>query len=306
MSPAPATTVTVGGRELRLSNLDKVLYPEAGFTKGQVIDYYSRIAEVLLPHLRQRPLTLKRYPNGVEEAFFYEKNCPSHRPDWLPTVTVPTSRGSRGSVDFCLVDELAAVVWVANLASLELHTSLSVAGDLSCPTVVAFDLDPGPPAGVVACARVALRLREVLSGLDLVGYPKTSGSKGLQVYVPLNTATTYDRTKSFALAVARLLEDRHPGEVLSSMSKAQRHGKVFIDWSQNDRAKTTVCAYSLRAMARPTVSAPLAWDEVEAMADTGEGLVLEAEGMLERVATHGDLFAEVATRRQEVPLLGEG
>ena len=232
--------VEIEGRQLKLSNLDKVLYPEAGFTKGEVIDYYTRVGPTLLTHLRNRALTLKRYPNGVDEKFFYEKNCPKHRPDWVETVTV-WSRSNKADMSYCLCNDLPALVWVANLASLELHTSLSRAEDVLNPTTVVFDLDPGPPATIVECAQVALWIREVLDGHGLQAFPKTSGSKGLQLYVPLNTAASYDVTKPFAHALAKRLEDEHPEHVLSVMTKELRKGKVFIDWSQNDDSKTTVC-----------------------------------------------------------------
>jgi bifunctional non-homologous end joining protein LigD len=294
--------VDVGGRTLSISNLDKVLYPEAGFTKGQVIDYYTRISPVLVPHLRQRPLTLKRYPNGVDGQFFYEKNCPSHRPSWIPTVAVWSSR-NKADVNYCLIDETAAVVWVANLASLELHPSLSQAADIDRPRVAVFDLDPGPPAAMPECARVGMWLRELFEGWGLESFPKTSGSKGLQVYVPLNGPVTYDDSKPFAHAVARLLEDRHRDLVLSVMRKDLRAGKVFIDWSQNDSAKTTIGVYSLRARPRPTVSTPVTWDEVAAAAEGGDpaSMVFEAPQVLERVATHGDLFAPVLELEQSLP-----
>ena len=303
MSPSsPAVEVEVEGRHLSLSNFDKVLYPAAGFTKGQVIDYYTRIAPVLLPHLRRRALTLKRYPNGVDGQFFYEKNCPKHRPPWIDTLPVWSAR-NKADVNYCLIDEVAGLVWVANLASLELHTSLSCASDVSRPTTLVFDLDPGPPATVVECGRVACWLREVLDELGLRAFPKTSGSKGLQLYVPLNTAVTYRETKPFAHALAKLLESQHPHDVLSVMNKDLRRGKVFIDWSQNDDSKTTVCVYSLRARERPTVSTPVTWDEVEATVDTGEPetLAFQAGDVLARVATHGDLFAPVVELEQTLP-----
>ena len=303
MSPSSTSVeVEVEGRQLKLSNFDKVLYPEAGFTKGQVIDYYTRVAPALLPHLRRRALTLKRYPNGVDGQFFYEKNCPKHRPPWVETLSVWSAR-NKADVNYCLIDELAGLVWVANLASLELHTSLSSAADVQRPTMLVFDLDPGPPATIVECGRVAFWLREVLDGLGLQAFPKTSGSKGLQLYVPLNTPVTYNETKPFAHALARLLEERHPKDVLSVMTKELRKGKVFIDWSQNDDSKTTVCVYSLRARPRPTVSTPVTWDEVEQVVETGdpEMLVFEAADVLERIATHGDLFAPVARLEQMLP-----
>jgi bifunctional non-homologous end joining protein LigD len=303
MSPSSTSVeVEVGGRQLKLSNFDKVLYPEAGFTKGQVIDYYTRIAPVLLPHLHQRALTLKRYPNGVDGQFFYEKNCPKHRPPWVETLSVWSAR-NKADVNYCLIDELAGLVWVANLASLELHTSLSHARDVQRPSMVVFDLDPGPPATVVECGQVALWLREVLDDLGLQSFPKTSGSKGLQIYVPLNTPVTYNETKPFAHAMAKLLEQRHPKEVLSVMTKDLRTGKVFIDWSQNDDSKTTVCVYSLRARPQPTVSTPVTWDEVQAVADSGnaEDLVFEAGDVLARVEAQGDLFAPLCELEQTLP-----
>jgi bifunctional non-homologous end joining protein LigD len=294
--------VEIEGRHLKVSNLDKVLYPEAGFTKGQVIDYYTRIAPALLAHLRKRPLTLKRYPNGVDAQFFYEKNCPKHRPDWVETVGVWSSR-NKADVNYCLANDLPTLVWVANLASLELHTMLSWAEDIQQPSMVVFDLDPGPPATVVECGRVASRLREVLDGLGLASFPKTSGSKGLQLYVPLNTPVTYNETKPFAHALARLLEERHPKDVLSVMTKELRKGKVFIDWSQNDDSKTTVCVYSLRARPRPTVSTPVTWDEVEKVVEAGDPALLsfEADEVLKRVERDGDLFAPVVELEQTLP-----
>ncbi|MBV8386352.1 MAG: non-homologous end-joining DNA ligase, partial [Acidimicrobiia bacterium] len=255
--------VEIKGKRLKLSNLDKVFYTKTGFTKGQVIDYYTRVSGALLPHLKKRPLTLKRYPNGVDEKFFYEKRCPTHRPEWVATAPVPSDRHG-GPIDYCLCNDLPTLVWVANMASIELHPSLSHAPKIQQPTTLAFDLDPGPPAAILECAQVGLWVRDVLAEFGLESFPKTSGSKGMQVYVPLNTAVTYDDTKGFSHALARLLEKQHPKEVVSVMTKDLRKGKVFIDWSQNDEHKTTVCVYSLRAVATPRVSAPLSWDEVEA------------------------------------------
>ncbi len=294
--------VEVGGRQLKLSNLDKVLYPEVGFTKGQVIDYYTRMAGVLVPHLQGRPVTLKRYPNGVDSQFFYEKNCPKHRPPWVATTPIFGGRKNE-LMDYCVVDDLPTLVWMANLAALELHPSLSRAPAIRTPTAMVFDLDPGPPAALLECTRVALLLKGVLDGLGLGSVPKTSGSKGLQIYVPLNTEVTYDDTKPFAHAVARLLEAEHPDAVLSLMKKELRTGKVFIDWSQNDEHKTTVAIYSLRARPRPTVSTPVTWDEVTAAAESGDadGLVFDAPAVLERVAEHGDLFAPVLQLQQHLP-----
>jgi bifunctional non-homologous end joining protein LigD len=299
------TTVSVEGRELKLSNLDKVLYPKTGFTKGHVIDYYTRIAPVLLAHLEGRPLTLKRYPNGVEGHFFYEKRCPSYRPDWFKTAEVWSDR-NKGIVPYCVVDDLASLIWVANTASLELHPSLSKAADIKTPTAVAFDLDPGAPADMVDCCVIGLRLRDLFSQMGLEAFPKTSGSKGLQIYVPLNTPVTYEGgTKDFALSVARLFEKQFPDQVVHQMKKDLRPGKVLIDWSQNDEHKTTILAYSLRAKERPTVSTPLTWDEVDAVASSRdpEQVVFEADDVLQRVEAHGDLFAPVAALQQELPEL---
>ncbi|MHB8670754.1 MAG: non-homologous end-joining DNA ligase [Acidimicrobiales bacterium] len=296
--------VEVEGRLLRLTNLEKILYPETGFTKGQVIDFYRRVAPALLPHLRQRPLTLKRYPNGVDAPFFFEKQCPSHRPDWVKVAPI-WSGASRRTVEYCLADDLPTLVWVANLASLELHTSLSLAADPARPTMVVFDLDPGAPADAVSCGRVAQWLRTALDGLGLAGFPKTSGSKGLQVYVPLNTPTTCEQTKSFALEIARLLEREHPELVVSAMRKDLRAGKVLIDWSQNDPHKTTVSVYSLRALPVPTVSTPLLWEEVDAAVECGsaDALRFDADAVLARVERHGDLFAPVLGSAQELSQL---
>jgi len=296
--------VEVEGRALRLSNLDKVLYPETGFTKAQVIDYYTRAAPVLLPHLRGRPLTLKRYPNGVDGKFFYEKECPSHRPDWVQTASIPIRTDGR-SVNFCLAEDLPTLVWTSNLADLELHTSMARAAEITRPTMMVFDLDPGAPAAVLECARVAVALRELLAPLRVESWVKTSGSKGLQVYVPLNVETTYDQTKPFALAVAQLLERNHRDLVVSRMSKELRRGKVFVDWSQNDEHKTTVCVYSLRARPRPMVSTPLAWDEVEHAleAEDPDLLAFDSEAVLARIAERGDLFSEVLEREQGLPAL---
>jgi bifunctional non-homologous end joining protein LigD len=299
--PAKRLEVDIDGRHLSLSNLTKVMYPDAGFTKGQIIDYYTRIAPAVLPHLRDRPLTLKRYPDGVEGQFFYEKNCPRHRPDWVATAPV---RLSSKTIDFCLANDLPTLVWLAQMGDLELHTSLAKAGDVRSPTILAFDLDPGPPATVVECARVALDLREVFEHLNMQAFPKTSGSKGMQVYVPLNVPdVTYDDTKTFSMHIARLLERRRSDLVVSEMSKSLRSGKVFVDWSQNDEHKTTVSVYSLRARERPTVSTPLRWEEVEAVLDSGdpEDLAFTSDDVLARVAEHGDLFAPVAVLEQPLP-----
>ena len=290
--------VEVEGRRLSLSNLDKVMYPETGFTKGQVIDYYTRIAPVLLPHLRDRPLTLKRYPNGVEGQYFYEKQCPSHRPDWVRSEPVVLRSKT---IQFCVCDDLPTVVWLANLADLELHPSLSKVPEVERPTVMAFDLDPGPPAGIPECCEVALILRDALGRIGLESFAKTSGSKGIQVYVPLNVDDVdYDHgTKRLSQALARHLEGEHPKLIVSTQKKERRKGKVLIDWSQNDEHKTTVSVYSLRARERPTVSTPLDWDEVEAA--NPDELVFEAADVLERARERGDLFAPVAELKQRLP-----
>jgi bifunctional non-homologous end joining protein LigD len=296
--------VDIGGHRLALSNLDKVFYPETGFTKGQVIDFYTRIAPVLLDHLRGRPLTLKRYPDGVTGPYFYEKQSPSHRPDWVKVAPIWSRHNSR-TIEYTLADDLPTLVWLANLADLELHTSLSLAVDVTAPTMVAFDLDPGPPATIVECAEVALRLREAFEHLGLDAFPKTSGSKGMQVYVPLNTPATYAQTKPFARAIAQVLERRQPELVVSDMKKTLRKGKVLVDWSQNDEHKTTVNVYSLRARDRPTVSTPLLWEEVEGVLESRdpEQLAFTSDAVLARVAEHGDLFRPVIELEQELPVL---
>jgi bifunctional non-homologous end joining protein LigD len=302
MAASKRVAVQVEGRELSLSNLDKVLYPEAGFTKAQVIDYYSRVAPVLVPHLRDRPLTLKRYPNGVEGEMFYEKNAPMHRPEWVQTAKVWSGQNQRYQ-DYVLAQDLPTLVWVANLASLELHTSLSHAAKLEEPSALVFDLDPGPPADIVQCCQVALWLRDVFDGHGLEVFAKTSGSKGMQLYVPLNTPVGYEETKTAALGLAQRLEREHPELVVHMMEKAVRTGKVFIDWSQNDQHKTTVNVYSLRARPQPTVSTPVAWPEVEACLEAGDAakLVFEADEVLRRVDDHGDLFEPLLTLQQRLP-----
>ncbi len=293
------------GRRLKLSNLDKVLYPAVGFTKAQVIDYYVRISPALLPHLRDRPLTLKRYPEGVDGEFFYEKQCPQHRPKWVRTAPI-WSEGKQRNTEFCLCNDLPTLVWAANLADLELHPSLSLAKHIRRPTMVVFDLDPGEPADIVRCAQVALWLREYLSALKLESYAKTSGSKGLQIYVPLNRPFTYDDTKPFAREMAAKLEREHPDLVVSKMNKSLRPGKVFVDWSQNDEHKTTVCVYSLRAKQRPMVSTPVTWAEVASTVKRGDPdlIAFDAAGALRRVEQRGDLFAPVLKLKQRLPASG--
>jgi bifunctional non-homologous end joining protein LigD len=293
---ATRVQVEVEGRRLSLSNLDKVMYPAVGFTKGQLIDYYTRVAPVLLPHLRDRPLTLKRYPNGVEGQYFYEKRSPSHAPEWVRTAEAL-------GIEYVVCDDLPTLVWLANLADLELHPSLSRADDIMRPAVMAFDLDPGAPAGLRECCEVALILREALGRIGLECFAKTSGSKGIQVYVPLNVDDIdYDgATKPLSKALARHLEGEHPKLIVSSQKKELRRGKVLIDWSQNDEHKTTVCVYSLRARERPAVSTPLDWAEVEA--GDADVLVFETDDVLARAEERGDLFAPVAELKQELPAL---
>ncbi|HSH39411.1 MAG TPA: non-homologous end-joining DNA ligase [Chthoniobacterales bacterium] len=292
----------VAGRKLPVSNLNKVLYPKAGFTKGQVIDYYIRIAPVLLPHLKDRPLTMKRYPNGVEGMFFYEKNCPSHRPDWVKTAKV-WSHGNQRDMFYCLAQDLPTLVWAANLADLELHTSLAKKKAVAKPTMMVFDLDPGPPADIVQCCQVGFWLRDLLAEMKLQSWAKTSGSKGLQLYVPLNTPATFDDTKALSRALAEHLEREHPELVVHRMLKSLRGGKVLVDWSQNDEHKTTVNVYSLRAKDHPTVSAPVTWDEVAACLKKKDPNLLRftSDQVLERVDEMGDLFEPVQTLKQKLP-----
>jgi bifunctional non-homologous end joining protein LigD len=294
--PGGALSVVVDDRRVKLTNWDKVLYPQTGFTKGELITYYARIASVALPHLRDRALTLKRYPNGVERQYFYEKNSPSYRPAWVATARV-------GEIDYTLAQDRATLVWLANLADIELHTSLSRAREPDEPTMVAFDLDPGEPAGIVECCEVALVLHGLFAQLGLESFAKTSGSKGMQVYVPLNTKASYRQTKPFARRVAELLEQRLPELVVSRMTKRLRPGKVLVDWSQNDAHKTTVTVYSLRARERPSVSTPVSWQEVERCRESGdpELLSFDADQVLARVEQHGDLFAPVESLKQRLP-----
>ena len=301
--PAP-TIIEVAGRQLTLTNLDKVLYPATGFTKGQVVDYVVRIAPVLIPHLAGRPLTMKRYPNGVNEEYFFEKNAPKHRPDWVQTTPV-WSEGNNRTMHYLMANDLPTLVWIANLASIELHPSLSLGKDIETPTMIVFDLDPGPPANIVQCCQVGLWVREIFDHFGLQSFAKTSGSKGMQIYVPLNTKTSYDETKAFANAIARLLEHEHPELVVSDMKKAVRTNKIFVDWSQNDQHKTTISVYSLRARERPTVSTPVRWEEVEQALKKKDAnlLVFESKDVLARVEKMGDLFAPVQTLKQKLPKL---
>jgi bifunctional non-homologous end joining protein LigD len=296
------STVEIQGRHLKLSNLQKVMYPATGFTKQQVIDYYARIAPAMLPHLEGRALTRKRYPDGVDGEPFFEKNAPMHKPDWVKTAPI-WSEGNRRTVHYVLANDLPTLVWLANLAALELHPSLALAKDITRPTEMVFDLDPGPPANIVQCCQVALWLREIFEHFGLHSFPKTSGSKGLQLYVPLNTPTTFDDTKSFSRALAQVLEHDHPDMVVSDMKKNLRTGKVFVDWSQNDEHKTTVAVYSLRAREHPTVSTPVTWEEVARALKKKDAslLVFEAPQVVSRFEKKGDLFEPVLELKQRLP-----
>jgi len=292
----------VEDRKIQVSNLDKVLYPKVGFTKGQVIDYYIRIAPMLLPHLKDRPLTMKRYPDGVEGEFFYEKNCPVHRPKWVKTARVWSESNNR-MMNYCLAQDLPTLVWAANLADLELHTSLARKNNIKRPTMMVFDLDPGAPADIVQCCQVGIWLSDLLLKMKLKSFAKTSGSKGLQVYVPLNSSVTFDQTKDLSRALAQHLETNHDDLVTSNMSKAVRKGKVFVDWSQNDEHKTTICVYSLRAKEEPTVATPVTWDEVQNCLKKKEAGLLKfrSEKVLARVEKLGDLFEPVEKLKQKLP-----
>jgi len=295
--------VDIAGKRIALSNLDKELYPSCGFTKGNVLEYYGRIAEFMLPHLKERALTLKRYPDGVEQDFFFEKRCPPHHPVWVKTAEV-YHKGEPMTV--CLVNNTEALLWAANLASLELHVPLARAATPETPDAMVFDLDPGEPADILDCARVALILRELLSRLGLAGYPKTSGQKGLHVFVPLNyREATFEATKRFSKAVALVMQKNYPDLVTARMAKEQRRGKVFINWSQNDASKTMICVYSLRAREKPYVSCPLEWEELERLAKLGDPArlqVLHSEAV-KRIQTSGDLFREMLVKEQRLPHL---
>lgn len=298
------TELLVAGKRLPVSNLDKIFYPRVGFTKGQVIDYYIRVAPALLPHLKDRPLTLKRYPNGVEGPFFYEKRCPTFRPTWFKTAPI-WSEGNQENINFCLVNDLPSLVWAANLADLELHTFLSKKQNPRRPTMMVFDLDPGPPANIINCVQVAFWLKELFDGIGVESFAKTTGSKGLQLYVPLNNpGVTFDQTKTLARSIARHLTRKHPQHVVYDMKKDLRKGKVLIDWSQNDDHKTTVCVYSLRARERPTVSTPVTWQELHKVRQSGDPdqLVFDSDAVLRRVQKLGDLFAPVLTLKQKLPV----
>jgi bifunctional non-homologous end joining protein LigD len=296
------TEVDVDGRRLELSNLEKIFYPKVKFTKAQVIDYYARVAPVLVPHLKNRPVSLKRYPDGVTSPYFFEKQAPSHRPKWIETT--PVEGGDR-RIDYCMINDLPALVWASNLANLELHTFLHCAPKIEIPTMLAFDLDPGEGTDILLCAQVGLWIRDLLEKLGIESFPKTSGSKGLQLYVPLNTPVSYDKTKAFAHALAERLESEHPDQIVSKMQKKLRIGKVFVDWSQNDEHKTTVTVYSLRAKDRPTVSTPVSWEEVETALQQKDPnrLVFESQDVLGRVEKNGDLFEPVLRLKQKLPSL---
>jgi bifunctional non-homologous end joining protein LigD len=300
--PRSEATLKLKNRSIPVSNLEKVFYPQSGFTKGQVIDYYIKVSPVLLPHLKDRALTLKRYPDGVAGGFFYEKRCPAYRPSWVETVPIWSDRHD-AHVNYCMANDLPSIVWAANLGDLELHTLLAKGRNVGRPTMMVFDLDPGAPAGILDCAEVALWIEEYFDDVGLETFVKTSGSKGLQLYVPLNTAVTYDLTKPFARSVAERMEREHPDRVVSKMQKRLRVGKVLVDWSQNDRHKTTVCAYSLRAKEQPTVSAPLKWEEVRQALKKrdAESLSFLWDAVLERVDRYGDLFAPVLKLKQKLP-----
>jgi bifunctional non-homologous end joining protein LigD len=294
--------LAVDGRELTVSNLTKVLYPAVGFTKGELIDAYADLAEVLLPHLRGRPVTLKRYPDGVEGKFFYEKRSPKHRPDWVATARIYSST-HKAEIDYTLLEDLPSLVWSANLANIELHTSLARVDSLDRPDSLVLDLDPGAPADIVDCARIALRLRAFFAQLGLDSYAKTSGSKGIHLHVPLNGTATFEQSRPFAKALAETFEARFPDEVVSTQTKTKRTARVLLDWSQNDGHKTTASVYSLRARERPTASTPLEWEEVEAAAESGDAAALSftVDDLRARIAAKGDLFAPLLSQKQELP-----
>ena len=291
--------VQVGERTLTISNPDKVLYPATGFTKAEIVSYYLGIAEVMLPHLAGRALTFKRFPDGVDKPGFFEKRCPGHRPPWVPVAAGPGDRG--GVIEYCVLDEPAALVWSSNLAALELHAPMALAADLETPRAVVFDFDPGAPAATVECAQAALDVAEVLDAAGLKGWCKSSGSKGIQLYVPVNSPCSHQQASNVALAIGQVLERRAPERYLTTMTKAIRPGKIFLDWSQNSRHKTTIAPYSLRARERPTVSTPVTWDEIEEAARGANPLVFDADHVLARVREHGDLFAPVLTEVQQLP-----
>jgi bifunctional non-homologous end joining protein LigD len=290
------STIELEGRRLRLTNLEKVLWPEARRTKAWLIEYYTRIAPVLLPHLERRPLTLRRFPDGVDGVSWHQNECRGE-PDWLRVLETP-GKGGR-LLRFCVVDNLSSLVWVANQGALELHPFQWTAAAPRLPTTLVFDLDPGPPAGLPECARVALLLRDLLDELGLASFPKTSGSLGLHLHVPLGTPHDGERVKAFARAVSEALAQAHPESVIAAVDKSRRAGKVFLDWLQNDPTRQTVAPYSLRGLAWPTVATPVTWDEVE----RADALTFLGDDVLERVARDGDLFERVLTLEQELPSL---
>lgn len=294
------TTLTLGRTSLDVTNLDKVLYPACGFTKGEVLAYYQAIAPVMLPHLAKHPVTVKRYPDGIDGVSFYEKRCPAKHPVWVHEATVSST--SHGSLTFCVVDNLATLLWMANRAALEYHTYLYRDGREDEPTMLVFDLDPGAPATLLDCLDLAIVVRDLLAELGLQVFAKTSGGKGVHLGVPLRGAT-FAQTKTFAHAVAELLARAEPRRVTSRMAKTERRGRVLIDWSQNDHGKTTACAYTLRARQRPTVSTPISWDEIAQARRRRkpELLHFEADDVVARVAEVGDLFAPTLTLRQKLP-----
>ena len=293
--------VEIAGKRLSLSNLEKDLYPSYGFTKAYILEYYRRMAKFILPHLKDRALTLKRYPEGVEKDFFFEKRCPLHRPAWVKTADV---RHDEGPMTVCLVNDLETLIWVENLASLELHVPLARASSPETPDSMVFDLDPGDKANILDCARVALVLRDLLSGLGLTSYVKTTGRKGLHLYVPLNRKeTTFEDTKKFSKAVAEIMQKNYPRLVTAKMAKEYRKGKVFINWAQNDSKKTMICVYSLRAREKPVVSFPIAWEELEEGQDKPERLEIMHSEAVSRVENDGDRFREVLEKKQRLPHL---
>ncbi len=290
--------VEVGNRRLRLTNLDKVLYPETGFTKAQVIDYYVRIAPTMLPHIADRGITMRRFPDGIDGESFFNKRCPAWRPDWVEAVRGPGE--SSGPIDYCRISEVAGLAWTANLASLEIHAPMARFVDIAAPTMLVYDLDPGDETSIIECCALAIKLRELLASVSLDAWAKTSGNKGLQVYVPLNSPHTHEHASAFARASGQLLERAEPNRVTTVMRRSDRTGKVFIDWSQNSHHKTTIAPYSLRARSAQTVSTPITWDEVRAGAD-GASLVFDAEAVLDRVEEMGDLFEPTLTLVQTLP-----
>jgi bifunctional non-homologous end joining protein LigD len=298
-----SAVVELAGKRLALSNLEKDLYPSHGFTKAQVLEYYRRIAPFMLPHLQGRAVTLKRYPNGVEEEFFFEKRCPAHRPDWVATAEVIHKEDR---LQMCVANDIETLLWLGNLAALELHVPLAKAATPATPDSIVFDLDPGDRIDILQCARVAVILRELLNGMGLVSVIKSSGKKGLHVYVPLNRdETTFEDTKMFSKAVAEIMQKHYPDLVTAKMAKTERVTKVFINWSQNDAGKTMICTYSLRGSEKPFVSSPLAWDEIETALKTGDlqKLHIISDEAVRRVELNGDLFHAMLVMEQKLPHL---